>query len=110
MQPCLKPRGTRKVEEKETQDRGKMEVERDNSIIMCLINSEINPSPSQLAEQLQPAAGTAVACPWLVPVPKLPVSMAGWQPMCHVCAPNSSRRQLSHHGSHVLPSRASFLL
>lgn len=74
MQPCLKPRGTRKVEGRETQDTGKMEVRRDNRIIMCLINTEINPSLSWLAEQLQSEAGTAVACPWLVPVPKLPVS------------------------------------
>lgn len=42
----------------------------------CLINTDKNPSPSWLAEQLQSVTGTAAACPWLVPAPRLPVS--GW--------------------------------
>lgn len=76
MQPCLKPRETRKVEKRETQHMGKMEVRRDNRVMACLINTDKNPSPSWLAEQLQSVTGTAAACPWLVPAPRLPVS--GW--------------------------------
>lgn len=52
MQPCLKPRETRKVERRETQHVGKAEVRRDKRIMACLINTDINPSPSWLAEQL----------------------------------------------------------